>query len=427
MNIQQLVLGSIIMSRRAYEELLEQGLNISMFTGKYRDLFDGIVQAREEYQDDLIALQTIPKRGEVTSVDIAGLVDWKESESWLSYQQYFDSLCGEYLQREFKKIIAHGLSSLTYEDLFEISGKITDLATKKSGRQGSMDSIIQDVTSEVEKRHDCNFCNPFRTGYEDYDQLGHFEPGSLAIIAGQSGHGKSTFALNLAYQWILKGLRVLYVTYEMSSKICLAKLNMIRTRTPWDEVFATKGSRMDDQTYEFYVDELLWFREQPLFINEFAETPEEIELLVKRHGIDVFVIDTVNFLTPTVDQFWLALGNLAKSYKAIARRNDCLALMIAQGAAYEGRPKSKNQLAESKRMKNDADYIDFLYREEEEDPVNCHPDLKGILEIFRVKGRLTGTGKCYLKMEGDKSIVDKLDTVRIEQIHQLLGRKGARK
>jgi len=62
----------------------------------------------------------------------------------------------------------------------------------------------------------------FSTGWRDIDKklYGGFTRGALNIFAGQSGAGKSIFLQNLALNWVEQGLNVVYLSLELSEKLC---------------------------------------------------------------------------------------------------------------------------------------------------------------------------------------------------------------
>ena len=67
------------------------------------------------------------------------------------------------------------------------------------------------------------------TGWEMFDRklFGGFNRGELQIFAGGSGSGKSLFMQNLAVNWILAGLNVLYFTLELSEELTAMRLSLI--------------------------------------------------------------------------------------------------------------------------------------------------------------------------------------------------------
>jgi replicative DNA helicase len=77
------------------------------------------------------------------------------------------------------------------------------------------------------------------TGWKDIDEklYGGFNRGELNIFAAASGGGKSLFLQNLALNWSLAGLNVLYVSLELSEELCSMRLDSMLTGMNTKEVF----------------------------------------------------------------------------------------------------------------------------------------------------------------------------------------------
>jgi KaiC/GvpD/RAD55 family RecA-like ATPase len=65
------------------------------------------------------------------------------------------------------------------------------------------------------------------TGWRDVDKklYGGFNRGEITIFAGQPGAGKSLFLQNLAINWAIEGLNVVYITLELSENLCAMRLD----------------------------------------------------------------------------------------------------------------------------------------------------------------------------------------------------------
>lgn len=77
------------------------------------------------------------------------------------------------------------------------------------------------------------------TGWRDLDDrlFGGFNRGELNIFAGGSGSGKSLFMANLGVNWSLKGMNVLYLTFELSENLVSMRLDSMTSGIPTRDVF----------------------------------------------------------------------------------------------------------------------------------------------------------------------------------------------
>lgn len=69
------------------------------------------------------------------------------------------------------------------------------------------------------------------TGFKDLDMslYGGFGKGELAVIAALSGQGKSLFLQNLALNWIIQKLNVVYITFELSEELVAQRIDAMLT------------------------------------------------------------------------------------------------------------------------------------------------------------------------------------------------------
>lgn len=114
------------------------------------------------------------------------------------------------------------------------------------GRYGEVEQIIKaavqiglvkdlgldyfaDPKSRLEAIKDSN--GQIKTGWKDVDDklYGGLNRGEITIFCGQSGAGKSLFLQNLAVNWALAGLNVVYITLELSEKLCSLRLDAMTT------------------------------------------------------------------------------------------------------------------------------------------------------------------------------------------------------
>jgi len=76
------------------------------------------------------------------------------------------------------------------------------------------------------------------TGWKTVDDklFGGLNRGEITIFAGQSGAGKSLFLQNLAVNWALAGLNVVYLSLELSEKLCAMRIDAMHTNYETREI-----------------------------------------------------------------------------------------------------------------------------------------------------------------------------------------------
>jgi len=411
------VLACCIIDKKTYLGLLQLGLHAKMFTDKMQRIFQAVVAYRSEMDIGTILINNLKVEG-VTLSELNEITDSIYENAYGStalYPQYFEALKDEYIEREFRGIVKSH-KQINTASLGEMAEEIIALTNDSYHESFNMKETINEAINEIERRYSDEYENPYRLGLHDYDRLGHFERGSLMVLGGESGHGKSMLALNMAYRWIRKGMKVVYFSYEMSRMITVAKLTLIHTNLEWDKTFVTKGEKLTPEEFGRLIDGFQWFLDKPIIINTKATTLPEMEVIIRNFRADVFILDTINALIRHEDRTDIALGDIARSFKRIAESMNSLGVIIAQLKDITGRPSDKNLVKESRQIRDIADYMDFVYREEEKNFHLCNEMLKGVMEIFRVKGRLTGVGKEYLGFNKRTGVVENLSEYKLSEL-----------
>jgi len=69
------------------------------------------------------------------------------------------------------------------------------------------------------------------TGFKSIDDklYGGLNRGEITIFCGQSGSGKSLFLQNMAVNWAMMGLNVVYLSLELSEKLCSMRIDAMMT------------------------------------------------------------------------------------------------------------------------------------------------------------------------------------------------------
>jgi archaellum biogenesis ATPase FlaH len=96
---------------------------------------------------------------------------------------------------------------------------------------------FEDPRTRLQKLKDSN--GQVSTGWPSLDikLFGGFNRGELNIFAAPSGGGKSLFLANLAINWSLQGLNVIYFTFELSEELVGLRMDSMMTNIPSREIF----------------------------------------------------------------------------------------------------------------------------------------------------------------------------------------------
>ena len=412
------VLAMCINDADLYKQLVEFGINERMFyDSRNRDIFRAVVTYRSSNNDFSIHIPILSVYKKIGASYFSEILDAEYMSALV--KQYYNEFKSNYIEREKFKIIDETES--TEEGLNKAAVKLVNLIGKSIKKQYNLQEIIDTTLEELDKRYNSETVGEYNTGWNTYDELGYHERGNLYIVGGESGHGKSTFITNAIHKWLQKGLRVLLFENEMRVEEVLKKIGCVITRYPWDKCLLNKGVKLPPKEYENYKLAILSIGDFQLYVFEQRHSMAQMSLLIDIYKPDVFILDTVNALIPVDENRKdVALGEIARTFKDIAKSNDTLGIIVAQLKDLVGRPTDKNLIKESREIRDAADTMDFIYREEEKSAFSCPAELEHVMEVFRVKGRFTGTGKSYLYYDKESGFVGELDIdARINAINYL--------
>lgn len=212
------------------------------------------------------------------------------------------------------------------------------------------------------------------TGYPRLDECIHgLVGGRLLVVGARPKVGKTTFALNLAYNAAQAGTPVAYFTYEMGAAELGIKAVSLATgvstkdlhlgdATDADLMRVLRFTAMDGDTLPLFV-------EEPLD-RTFERLMYRARQRIRTSQAKVLVVDYVGLLNVTsksfVHQRPLEVAHMTGALKQLAREENVCVVAVAQinrkGAETEA--PELHHLRESGSYEQDADHVILLWRDE---------------------------------------------------------------
>lgn len=191
------------------------------------------------------------------------------------------------------------------------------------------------------------------TGYKSVDErLGSFLPGELLTIGGDTGHGKSIFAMNIA-QNVYKntGRPVLLVNLELTRNQAVQRF------------YELSGEEHDYNGI--------------LIQKAHAVSYKDIDILMKKakkEGVCLVVIDHLHFFSRSADNSVQELSRIMKHFKECAVENNLPIILLSHVSptrimSADGNVKKTNKpglhnFKGSSSIEQDSDMVGFVYRNE---------------------------------------------------------------
>jgi replicative DNA helicase len=179
-----------------------------------------IVKFMMDYTNEHTFLPTNEQMKAITGKVVDKITDINEEHSsW--FMKEFERFCQ---QKAAKQAVYESLDLIQADRLGEVVEKIKRAAELGVVRDLGIDYFLNPGDRLKEMRDKSTMIS---TGWKTIDAklYGGIERGTLTIWAGQSGAGKSLFLQNQALNWAELGLNVVYISLELSEKLCAMRLD----------------------------------------------------------------------------------------------------------------------------------------------------------------------------------------------------------
>src|SRR6266702_7693377 len=232
---------------------------------------------------------------------------------------------------------------------------------------------LDDYLSELDTRlNQHSALTGLPTGFADLDTItGGLQRSDLIIIAGPPSSGKTSFALSIALQVLLKEHRsVGLFSLEAPKKQVIERMLSMEAHLN-QRLLRSLELDNDDRTQLGEASASL--SEVKLWIDDMAnlttaQLHDKAHVLVEHCGVDLLIVDYVHLMLSSIndkrhENRVQEIGEISRSLKALARELNIPVLALAQlSRAFEGRPMKKFQLSDLRdgSLENDADLVLFL-------------------------------------------------------------------
>lgn len=218
---------------------------------------------------------------------------------------------------------------------------LAEIATAKEQRI-RLTPISEHVDSAKERVANWGKMQGLSSGYAALDDLTHgMVGGELIVVGGETSHGKTQLASNVAYQVAKSGTPVLFVTLEMTKVELTARF--------------MKLGEPDDVTV------------LPILYQEATEVGyQDINALVRKaveDGVRFVVIDHLHYFVRSVEYVASEIGKIVKEFKRAAIEYDVPIMLLSHVRKIaKGTTPDINDLRDSSFIGQDADIVLMVWR-----------------------------------------------------------------
>ncbi len=247
------------------------------------------------------------------------------------------------------------------------------------------------------------------TGFDAFDRKTFgLQPGELVILAASPSMGKTSLAMNIAFNVAAGGIQdheedvVAVFSMEMSARALADRLLAMVAQVDQNKL---RGGRLEDANWKAIEGALTMLTKPNLYVYEVSSpTPALIRRMARRlrarHGnkLDLIVIDYLQLIPGEgrdANNRNAELAIITRELKAIAVELNapvlCLSQLNRQGAGREAGDAPKLQeLRDSGAIEQDADIVMFLYKSTSDENMSSPDIANAVLKVAKNRN-----GPCF--------------------------------
>lgn len=431
-NIEKIVLGTLISNRFAFNEVREV-LNEDCFYLDFHKRIFSIIKEIESRGDEpdivLIYTEYSKKHGGVNATDITELA---EHQSYVNCYKHSCILRDLHIRRTIINLGIQmqyrGYSEI--EDVSDISkyaqDEIKNLFTQSDSAISNIMDAIKGVYAIVDKNKSSDHhLTGSPTGFYQFDKKsGGLQKTDLMIIAGETSQGKTSFALSILNHTVKTGTKVAVYSLEMNKEQLAARLMAQESGVPANQILFAP---LADHQFEILDKSIRGLCNSTILFDDRSSSNidtiiNSIRSMVSKYEIDGVVIDylqilNVNMKSANKEQ---QMADVARRLKNLAKDLNIWIIALSQLSRDPNNPQpTLNRLRDSGQIGEAADIVALVYRPEVYGSNKTFPepfskyDTNGLAMIDIAKGRNIGTFRFLARFNGETTQFTDADSLQL--------------
>lgn len=396
---EQALLGCLILDNRVLEEVSEITRPDHFYYPEHKRIYEALMKVVDRGQiADVVTLQAYFEKDEAFKEMGGGtayLRDLAESiPTTLNAKHYAEILNDLFLRRELIRIgrrtseaaFDQNLDQDALACLSEAEASLYKLAESgqsESGFQTMKDAVHVAIEMAEKAYNSKGHVTGVTTGLRDLNKkLGGLQPSDLLILAARPSMGKTALAVNMAYSAAQayadtggkEGAVVAFFSLEMSADQLATRILSDVSEIPGDKI---RRGDITKEDFRRFAENSGRLSQIPLYIDDtpnlsITAVRNRARRMQRRHGLGLLIVDYLQLLRGTgsaqSENRVLEISEITRGLKAIAKELSIPVLALSQlSRNVENREDKRPQLSdlrESGSIEQDADVVQFIYREE---------------------------------------------------------------
>lgn len=339
--LEQDIIGAILKDNRLLNEALSQGVTKDMFLfGPHKEIWESITKLHSECTAIDVTTVVESYKGDIKKIGgVAYITEIQLNVTTLhGFNDHLKLLIARYQRDQVSVLVNDASQKIKNESTGEViqylQQKILDILriTTKESRD-RLSRYMERITEHYNVRYG-KVKPSYASGFKYLDEkLGGFRKGNYITIVSGSAVGKTTFAINMAYNMAKMGIKIAYYSVEMTESELLDKLSASSLKIDSKKI---SSSNLDDdemQKVEEYLNELV---HTPIdIVHEITSTEEllnDIRYRVLGGEVEVIFVDYLQLFSEGSKGNSLTekLGDLTINLKKMAQKNNIVIIAMGQ-------------------------------------------------------------------------------------------------
>ena len=387
---EQAVLGGVMLENTAWERVAEAVSESDFYRHDHRLIFRAMVRLAGRNQPfDVVTLsEDLDREGLIDQVGGLAYLGQlaKNTPSAANIGAYAQIIRERATLRQLISVSSDiadaafnpkGMQAL--EVLDEAERKIFSIAESrpKTGGPESVNALLTKAIDRIDTLFNSDGAiTGLSTGFNDLDEMtSGLQPADLVIVAGRPSMGKTTFAMNLVENAVLRSEKaVLVFSLEMPGDSLIMRMLSSLGRIDQTKV---RSGRLDDDDWPRLTSAVNLLNDRKLFIDDTAGlSPMEMRArarrIVREHGdLALIMIDYLQLMRiggGGAENRTNEISEISRNLKALAKELEVPVVALSQlNRGLEQRTDKRpvmSDLRESGAIEQDADVVMFVHREE---------------------------------------------------------------
>ncbi len=419
---EQSILGGLMLDNQAWERVVERVNEKDFYRFDHRLIFRAMQLLTSKSQPiDVITLSE--SLAEINKLEDAGglayLIDLaKNTPSAANVAAYADIVHERSVMRQLIRVgneiaeSAFTTNGRTPVELLDDAERKVFSIAEEGTRAGGPNPIKNLLARAVERidmlYHADTTVTGLATGYTDFDELtAGLQQSDLLIVAGRPSMGKTTFAMNMVENVVIKEKKTALVfSMEMpGEQLAMRMLSSLGQI----EQHRLRTGKLQDEDWPRFSSAVSILSGTSLLIDDTPGlSPAEMRARARRAAreygnLGLIVLDYLQLMQVpgSKENRTTEISEISRSLKLLAKELRVPVIALSQlNRELEHRPNKRpvmSDLRESGAIEQDADLIVFIYRDE---VYNKETTEKGVAEIIIAKQRNGPTGTVRLGFKG---------------------------